>query len=228
MKNPFTINFLALGFIILLCSFILISECQCCHNYNDTFRNIIIGILSSAILLALIEFILLIRDSTKYAFLSGKYKRLEIYQLNENRIRWTKDESIEKNGKRFEYKTDSCYHRLAFYDDLTDIKKIELKYLFNGKYSGTVDYDEGTTKISITLDNTNEMQGKGTYQYTKSTDNKLPNLGTYEIQVDELDKSKIYVYYKNTIPSGLAEGYEIWKKYSPRIARTFAFARFYF
>ena len=207
MKNPFIINSLWLGIIVMLCSVILIGECQCCHNYNETFRNVIIGVLSSALLLLLVEVILFIRDFLKFSFLAGKYKRLEIYQINENRIRWTKDESIEINGKQFEYKKDSCYHRLAFYDELSNRKKIKLEYLFNGKYSGTVEYDEGTTKISITLDSTNEMQGKGTYQYTNRRD-----LGTYEVQIDKINTKRIYLYYKNTIPSGLAEGYEIWEK----------------
>lgn len=47
----------------------------------------------------------------------------------------------------------------------------------------------------------------GTYQYLNRRD-----LGSFEVLVDETNPKRIYLYYKNMIPSGLAEGYEIWEK----------------
>jgi len=40
----------------------------------------------------------------------------------------------------------------------------------------------------------------------------MPDLGSYQLQVDNINRKVLYVYYKNMIPNGLAEGYEIWEK----------------
>ena len=51
------------------------------------------------------------------------------------------------------------------------------------------------------------MTGVGSYKYINTDD-----FGKYEFQIDDQNSNRIIVYYKNTIPSGLSEGYEIWEK----------------
>ena len=51
------------------------------------------------------------------------------------------------------------------------------------------------------------MTGSGSYKYSN-----LDDFGKYEIHVDDEDNNRIIVNYKNTLPSGLAQGYEIWER----------------
>jgi len=218
MKNPFYTNFLWLGITILLLLYLLFSTCSCedyCFSFSPRVEGLLIGILSAAALLFLAELVLFIRDKKRFGFLSGKYKRLKIYQLNKDKKQWDKNEIIEvESGEQFEYKADSVYHRLMIYDSQILTLKINLTYLFGGKYVGKADYNEGSADITISLDTTNEMQGKGTYEYYTRKDGKLPDIGKYEIQIQSNSQhhTTLFVYYKNTIPSGAAEGYEIWEK----------------
>ena len=100
---------------------------------------------------------------------------------------------------------------------------IKLKYLFHGIYSGTVEYydhkknnskeshiEKNTAKFTFNLNLGNKMIGTGSYKYIQTDD-----YGKYEFQVDEDDNNRIVVSYENTIPSGLANGYEIWEKTKP-------------
>ena len=217
MKNPFYFNMFWLSlvtafFLITIFTSILCSNFGLCFSKNA--ESISLGILSSAILLLCTEIILFIRDKKRYSFLSGTYKRLEIYQVNKDRKQSDKSITIkEQSGEKFEYKTNSIYHRLMIYDEFIDLYKIELNYLHFGKYSGKIDYNQGKANITISLDLINETQGKGTYQYYYRDDNDLPDLGQYDIHVGQNEiQTRLYVYYKNTLQTGAAEGYEIWEK----------------
>jgi len=61
-------------------------------------------------------------------------------------------------------------------------------------------------EIVFNLNTIDRITGTGSYKYKNKED-----YGIYEFQVIGEDKD-ILMYYKNVFPSGLAEGYEIWKK----------------
>lgn len=70
-------------------------------------------------------------------------------------------------------------------------------------------------ELHIQLNIENSKIGKGTFQYVKKEQKYtglMPDLGSYQLQVDNINRKVLYVYYKNMIPNGLAEGYEIWEK----------------
>ena len=62
-------------------------------------------------------------------------------------------------------------------------------------------------RITINLNPANIMTGSGSYKYSN-----LDDFGKYEIHVDDDNNHRIIVNYKNTLPSGLAQGYEIWER----------------
>lgn len=155
-------------------------------------KNLCLNIFSSSFVVLLIEVIALIRDVLKYSFLKGTYRRTGIFGEDLKKTSDTKYVSMNET-----YLT----HKVS--------PTVTLKYLGDGKYRGTAYYDEGETKITLNLDLDNRMTGKGTYQYVNKS---YPDLGIYEFQVDELCRKTIYIRYSNFLPSGLARGYEIWKK----------------
>lgn len=227
MKNPFKFNFLWLCIIIVIFSAILFCTCCCCESYCFDFKprteNILLGILSSAFLLLFVEIINYVIDRRKYGFLEGKYRRVLIAGMNENgqRSSLILNRQEQESGSNIKFIEDSCYHRLDYYKCDSVNYFIELNYQYHGIYTGYVEYydhkngnwKEGKmvkikAKITISLNLANKMTGSGSYKY-----NNLDDFGKYEFHVDDENTDRIIVNYKNTIPSGLAEGYEIWVRY---------------
>ncbi|MBS1773866.1 MAG: hypothetical protein JST82_13485 [Bacteroidetes bacterium] len=199
MRNPFYSTFLGC-FIISICLglpyFIPCSkQFLSSHSRLD---GLLLGVLSSVFLLLFIEIINWYRDKRLYGFIKGKYKRISIYQTNENDARGN---------------NDTIYSELEYYKSID--WDIHLKYHYNGIYTGTAEYynhsssDNKKTLVSITLNlNTaNRMIGEGSYKYISKND-----FGIYSFHVDNDNHNRIILTYKNTIPSGLARGYEIWEK----------------
>ena len=90
MKNPYYINFIWLGVIILFPGGLLFCSCYCeqyCFEFKPRTENILPGILSSAFLLLLVEILNWIIDKKKYGYLNGKYKKSLITQVNPNGMR---------------------------------------------------------------------------------------------------------------------------------------------
>ena len=48
--------------------------------------------------------------------------------------------------------------------------------------------------------------------HQKKGNHTLPDVGYFKLQVDTLNPKRIYVYHNNLIPSGIAQGYEVWEK----------------
>ncbi len=199
MKNPYFNNIIWLFVIIFVASFL---PCfgRCYFKINSTFENILTGAISSAILLLIIEIINYLNDKRKYGFISGIYKKVSITE----RIPDGQD-NLKRIG-------DSCYREISYYN-LSDINYVsDLKYQYHGIYTGTVEYfgdteTKATAFVTLNLNLANKMTGMGSYKYAGKDD-----FGKYDFQVDEENTRRIIVYYKNTIPSGLAEGYEIWER----------------
>lgn len=239
MKNPFVFNFVLLGTIVVCLGLILFCSCCYCGQYCFEFKprteNILLGIFSSAILLLIVELINYIIDRRKYGFIKGRYYRKAIFQINENRVRGSEiPENVVNVDERrrirtsFQetkgelYSNDSIYHELIYQKCLETKYAILLNYQFHGIYSGTVEYmfhddydgrwhDRNIKKtkavITLNLNLANKMTGSGTYKYLNKDD-----FGKYEFQIDDENPNRIIVSYWNTVPSGLAEGYEIWEK----------------
>ncbi len=91
---------------------------------------------------------------------------------------------------------------------------IKIKHLGEGRFFGSCYYEEGKVEFEIFLDVNNPSYGVGTYQYLSKNKNdyKMPDFGKFELIRDKVDKEKILIYHKNIVPSGLAEGYEIWER----------------
>jgi hypothetical protein len=153
------------------------------------------GIFASSLVVMFLEIANWIRDRMKFAYLEGAYMRTAIRNEEEKR---------NENDEKY---TDI----MPEYSDVDP--QIELRYRSKGQYNGSLSYKEGFAVFTLYLDPLNPLCGKGSYQYKEKKQGfKMPDIGSYEIQVDCLTKKRIYVRFKNTIPSGLAGGYEIWDK----------------
>lgn len=225
MKNPFWFNIGWLSIVAIVLGGIMLGPCLSpgyCFTISSRTENILLGILSSAILLVFIEIINLVVDRRKYGFLGNFYKKKMITQVNEGRVRGSgipnRSQQEQNNGVKFD--DDSIYHKLEYYRCDTESYLTELKYHYHGIYTGTVEYLDHLTSdwrngkinkiksmVTLNLNLANRMTGSGSYKYLDRDD-----IGKFEFQVDEQDKNRIIVYYVNTIPSGLAEGYEIWER----------------
>lgn len=178
---------------------------------------------SSIILLLILEIIVFRRDK-ELGYLDGQYVRKYITQINEDGQRSKNidlskrsDEEYRSNIKFLE---DYKYHELTFYACDTTEWVITLNYDFAGNYTGIAEYYLHDTKspydfpkpktnveINFSLNSADKITGTGSYQYQTAQD-----YGIYKFQVIDKTKKRILVYYKNVLPSGLAEGYEIWEK----------------
>jgi len=192
--NRYYSNILLYSGLIVLSSIVLLLI-TCCCQYSDLFKNILIGLFSAILLLLLIEIRELFRDKDKYGKIKGVYKRLEIFNVDQTK----------KVDKKYESLNDR-------YKDINPI--IELVYHGNREYSFQADYEEGTLKAVIYLDETNPKEGKGHYQYIEKhkSDYAMPDLGFYELQIDAENPKRIYLFHRNQIPSGLSEGYEVFER----------------
>ncbi len=222
MKNPYYINFIWTGAIIAGLGGILLLSC-CCGHYYFQFRprieNILLGILSSAVLLLFVEIINWIVDRKKYGFLNGKYRKTIITQVNSNHQRSSDiaDTQTKETNEKIKFLPDSYYHRLDYYECDKVFYYTKLNYQYHGIYTGYVEYYDGNWKegnmkknqarITININPANIMTGSGSYKYVN-----LDDFGSYELHVDDENINRIIVNYKNTLPSGLAEGYEIWER----------------
>jgi hypothetical protein len=187
-------------------------------------ENIIIGILSSVFLLLLNEIIQLYSDRKIYGYLEGEYIRTIITDSIENsRIapgKVREDELTEEEKKKFADRglipmPGSRYVEVHYYREMGKNWRIRLRYLHHGMYEGVADYHKWwannseltKVKFTLTLNQSNLTTGSGNYKYVEDDD-----YGIYSFQINEDDKSEILVTYENTIPSGLAKGYEKWKR----------------
>lgn len=223
MKNPYKINIAWLSSIVILTLLLLLSSCDsnifpCCLHLSPIAEKIIIGFLYSSILLLLAELIQFISDQKNYGYLKGDYSRTIITDVlpnnkREENLNQSEKDELTKNFKKA--LPGSRFVELLYYKKIGQNWRIKLKYLHHGIYEGIAEYHkywEGNSectkvKFTFTLNKGNLTTGSGNYKYIERDD-----YGTYIFQVNENDKNEILVSFKNTIPSGLAEGYEKWKR----------------
>jgi hypothetical protein len=232
MKNPYKRNIALLTIIIILSSIVLSIVCpcneSCCSNIHlsETILNIIIGLISSSILLLIVEYFQFLQDR-KLGYLQGIYSRTIIANLIENTpfIDNEKREEELTDVQRSKFKEKNLSplpgSRYVEIDDYKSLGKdliIKIKYLHHGIYEGTAEYfkyweptqpfgQKTIVKFTLTLNISNLSTGEGSYKYVEYDD-----YGIYSIQINDEDKSEILVIFKNTIPNGLSAGFEKWKR----------------
>lgn len=187
-------------------------------------ENIFIGLFSSTTLLLLLEIFNYFSDKELYSYLEGLYFRTIITDVIANSDivkseKRTEELSVDQKQQFIERGLwpipGSRYVEIFPYREIGKDWKINLKYLHHGIYQGTAEYhkywesnnEKTLVKFTLTLNQSNLTTGSGNYKYLERDD-----YGVYQFQLNEDDKDEILVSYKNTIPSGLAEGYEKWRR----------------
>ncbi len=156
-------------------------------------KDLLIGIVSSFLLLVFIEFREIVNDKLTYGYLAGRYRRESFHNINKDA------------------KVDTKYKEVIPYNA---VPELTMNYKGFREYEiPQLHYEEGIVKATIFLDKTNKYQGIGNYQYTKTT--LEVDIGTYTLHVNELDKKRLYIFHQNILPSGLSVGYEVWVKQAP-------------
>jgi hypothetical protein len=186
----------------------------------EIWKLVFIGILYSALVLLLSEVVQFYRDKKEFGVLAGDYERENWFEkIEKNRraedLTQEEKQQIERSQKRV---VPSTSYKEFLYGK-GEGWNIKLKYLYKGVYTGEATYHmywvsdkNQKTKVSLTLHLHADLNtGSGTYAYTEKNDS-----GTYSFQISETDANKLIVRYTNVIPSGIAEGYEIWKRIKPR------------
>lgn len=185
--------------LFLLVVIVTIGLLKPCLLYYRLPDGLLIGLLSSAIVVLLIEAISYTTDLKRFSYLRGKFRRVEI----QNKL----DAVAAANAGRD-------------YEDITPryvagqvCRSIRIKHQGEGRFTGSAHYEEGKVKFDLLLDTLNPSHGFGTYQYTaKKPGYPLPDFGKYELFRDKLNNDRIYIHHKNIAPTRRAEGYEIWEK----------------
>lgn len=154
--------------------------------------HVLVGLIYSIILLILLELKDIRREHVVYSWLAGEYERKEIFQVNHAKS------------------TGSKYEKL-------DYSKVNvgviLKYVENRMYEIELSYENGIVNGYFFIDQVNLNSGSGGYHYIATRNPEIHvDYGSYNLQVDPLDENVLYVYYKNIVPNGNAEGYEVWIK----------------
>jgi len=214
---------LLISLAYILCS-ILCESSILPRQATTIFNEIVIAIFSAAVLLLLLEIIFFYRDKNEFGYLKGKYTRKYITEINEGGIR---GKNIDIEGRKAEearsnikYLTDYKYHDLTYYACDKTEWVIVLNYVFVGNYTGTAEYykhgsvsafsfpkPKTTVDINLSLNSADKITGTGSYKYREEDGE---DYGVYKFQVVDKKQNKILVYYENILPSGLAEGYEMW------------------
>ena len=178
--------------ILLTVTVVLLLLTICFNLDREILKDILIGVFSSILLLLIFELREYINDKRKYGHLSGSYFRTDIYEVDHTATINTRYKSLNERYKAVN-------------------TNIVIQYKGDRQYVFEADYEEGRKKGVIFVDEQNLKIATGHYQYiSKKPGYILPDIGDYRFQVDELDNKKIFVFFSNSIPSGLAEGYEVW------------------
>lgn len=178
--------------ILLIVTIALLLLTICFNLDREILKDILIGVFSSILLLLFFEIREYFKDKRKYGHLSGAYFRTDIYEVDHTATINTRYKSLNER-----------------YKDVST--KIIIEYKGDRQYVFEADYEEGRKRGVIFVDEENLKIATGHYQYiSKKPGYILPDIGDYRFQIDELDKKKIFVFFSNLIPSGLAEGYEVW------------------
>jgi hypothetical protein len=156
-----------------------------CYDY-ELWQDVFTGIFSAIILIIVLEWRDHKRDRKIYGTLEGTYKRVAF--------------KLPDRMKTY----DTIYKDVPFIP-----AKITLQYKGLRRYSFDAQYDEGLVRGTFHTDEHSADFGTGIYQYVSKPD---VDLGTYNYYRDQVNTKLLYVLHENILPSGLAEGLEIWER----------------
>lgn len=164
-----------------------------CIEVSNAWQNILLGVLSSLLLVVVFNIIQAAKDYSKFNYLVGKFKRIRFYEFNQS----AQDTYVERSN---------------YYKSLDE--HITFKYRGSGVFTGRAEYSEGIIYFEISLDPLNPSMGKGSYRYITEGDNDraLQNLdfGTYSLFKYSLNNiDYVILYHENVVPSKKSAGYEL-------------------
>jgi len=192
MRKVIVISLIFIAIIII--ALILTKECL---KYNSSIEALLISLLASILVVLIIELITYLMNVSRYSFLSKDFKRIKIFNKIDARA------------------GDTIYEDITNRYNGSVAPLIKIKHHGEGRFTGKANYEEGLLSFELFLDKTNPSYGTGTYQYTKKYKKYallMPDFGKLETIRDKNDLKKVYIIYQNISPSGIAAGYEIWKK----------------
>jgi len=181
--------------------------------------HIATGLFYSATILLINEIAQYFRDKRTLGILEGDYERIQQFETIEDGVRAERlpeerKEQLRRSGKEPVNGTNYTEFNYGVGPSWT----IRLRYHHSGLYTGIAKYPKywgnrkEATDAQITLKVDDGINaGSGTYSYSEMND-----YGIYSFQIREQDLNKIIVTYQNVVPSGIAAGYEVWQKMSPR------------
>ena len=139
--------------------------------------DLLIGLISTLILLILIEKRDSKRDRLEYGYLHGHYKRLDRYNEAPNNPN-TKWALVQHS----------------------DSPEMEMIYKGNREYEiPSINYDsQWFAKATIVMDSSKKT-GTGIFHYTKLASSIREDFGTYQLYVDSIDENKIYIFHRTQI-----------------------------
>ncbi len=158
-------------------------------------ENILLGLLSSLILVIIFGIIQSAKDYGKFGYLFGEFRRIRFFE-----------QDFDSQSSDNAYKECMGYYR-------TLRKQIRFVYKGSGVFIGIAEYSGGTVHFEICLDENNPSMGKGSYHYVtdKKNTRALQNLdfGIYTLYKYTLNIDYVILYHENVVPSKRASGYEL-------------------
>ncbi len=164
-------------------------------DYADLMKEVLISIFSAVLLFIFLEMREIRRDKKLYGKIIGTFKRIDIFYADRTKT------------------SDTIYFTMSDrYKHIDPL--IELHYSGDREYTFEAEYEEGRKRGVLFLNATNPFEGDGNYQYISKKSNRfiMPDIGHYTLHIDKVNPNRFYLFHMNQIPSGLAEGYEIFER----------------
>jgi hypothetical protein len=163
------------------------------NDYDVMIENVLLGLFGSLIVFLAIDTVEYFKDKVEFGKLAGYYERIDFKLPDHTKTA----DSI--------WMIDNPFRRGV---------EFKLEYKGHRKYEAILNYPDGDSNVKVTLfaEENDANIGIGHYQYL---DKPIADFGTNTFHVDQKNGNRLYVYSKNVVPSGLAEGLEIWKKNRP-------------
>ena len=188
--NPILKRILAYLCVVALITAVLFGKY---NDYNVMIENFLLGLFGSLIVFIAIDTVEYFKDKNEFGKLAGYYERIDFKLPDRTKT------------------ADSIW---IIDNPFTRGLEFKLEYKGHRKYEAILNYPDGNSNVKVTLyaDQDDANIGIGNYQYL---DKPIADFGTNTFHVDQKNDNRLYIYSKNIVPSGLAEGLEIWKKNRP-------------
>ncbi len=181
-------------FYLFLAALLLVVLWKGYTDQVEIWKEVVVGLFSSALLLVVLEIREFFVDRSRYGFLAGSYKRVGFNLIDPSQT------------------SNTIYNPVGPYKPEI---LIQFEYKGGRKYECYVEYPEGPVKSVFFADEVNPWRGAGSFEYVSKRfpGNILPDFGDTYYHAGLLDDAQfLYVTHKNVWPSGIAQGIERWEK----------------